>query len=114
MGDEEQFDHAAAGIPSRQVPLQHLRGFGVFGPGEQAVAVDRAPQGLSNRRFASQGVDDMVVVDDMSGGDDDDASSGPSFDRIGGRIAAGIVLAFGLLGGIGGWAVTAHLTGAVV
>lgn len=42
------------------------------------------------------------------------ASSGPSFDRIGGRIAVGIVLAFGMLGGIGGWAVTAHLTGAVV
>jgi hypothetical protein len=62
MGDEEQIDHAAAGVPARQVLLQHLPGFGVFGPREQAVAVDRTPQGL---RFAPQGVDDMVVVADM-------------------------------------------------
>ena len=62
MGDEEQIDHAAAGVAARQIPLQHLPGFSVFGPGEQAVAVDRTPQGL---RFAPQSVDDMVIVDDM-------------------------------------------------
>ena len=44
----------------------------------------------------------------------DTAKGGPSFDKIGGRIAAGIILAFGLLGGVGGWALTANLTGAVV
>ena len=63
MGDEEQIDHPAAGVPARQISLQHLPGFSVFGPGKQAVAVDRTPQGLW---FASQGVDDMVVVDDMN------------------------------------------------
>jgi hypothetical protein len=52
MGDEERIDHPAAGVASRQVPLQHFPSLRAFGPGEQAVAVDRAPQGLSNRRFA--------------------------------------------------------------
>lgn len=36
------------------------------------------------------------------------------FDRFGGRIAAGIVLSLGLLGGVGSWAFTARLTGAVI
>ncbi|MCQ0969907.1 HlyD family type I secretion periplasmic adaptor subunit [Paracoccus sp. TK19116] len=39
---------------------------------------------------------------------------GHDFDRFGGRILAGLVLAVGLLGGIGGWAFTAMLTGAVI
>lgn len=41
-------------------------------------------------------------------------TGGPSFDKIGGRIAAGIILTFGLLGGVGSWAFTANLTGAVI
>lgn len=41
-------------------------------------------------------------------------TDGPAFDRIGGRILAGIVLAVGLLAGVGGWALTANLTGAVI
>ena len=44
----------------------------------------------------------------------DAATNRPSFDRLGGRIAAGVILAFGLLGGMGSWALTANLTGAVV
>jgi hypothetical protein len=42
-GDEEQIDHPAAGVPSWQIALQYLPRFGVFGAGEQAVAVDRTP-----------------------------------------------------------------------
>lgn len=38
----------------------------------------------------------------------------PAFDRLGGRIAAGAVLAALLLGGFGGWAFTARLSGAVI
>jgi hypothetical protein len=53
-GDEQQIDHSAAGIPSWQITLQYLPRFGVFCPGEQAVAVDRTPQGLW---LAPQGVD---------------------------------------------------------
>lgn len=63
VSDEQQMDHSAAGLPSRQVPLKRLPRFGVFGAGEQAVAIDRTPQGL---RFAPQRVDDVVVVDDMN------------------------------------------------
>jgi len=37
-----------------------------------------------------------------------------SFDRLGGRILVGAVLAAGLLGGVGSWAVTARLAGAVI
>jgi len=62
MCDEQQIDHPAAGIPSWQIPLQHLPRFGVFCPGEQAVAVDRTPQGLW---LTPQGVDNVMVVDDM-------------------------------------------------
>ncbi len=36
------------------------------------------------------------------------------FDRFGGRIAAGVILSLGLLGGVGSWAFTAKLTGAVI
>ncbi len=38
----------------------------------------------------------------------------PAFDRIGGRILLGSILVFGLLGGVGAWAFTANLTGAVI
>ncbi len=38
----------------------------------------------------------------------------PPFERLGGRILVGIVLAAGLLVGVGGWAMTAQLTGAVI
>jgi len=62
MCDEQQIDHPAAGVPPWQVPLQHLPRFGVFCPGEQAVAVDRTPQGLW---LAPQGMDHVMVVDDM-------------------------------------------------
>ena len=62
-GDEQQIDHAAAGIPPRQVTLQNPSGFRVFGAGKQVVAGDRVAQGL---RFAAQSMDDMVVVDDMN------------------------------------------------
>lgn len=34
--------------------------------------------------------------------------------RIGGRVVAGMVLAVALIGGVGGWAATAQLTGAVI
>ena len=37
-----------------------------------------------------------------------------AFDHLGGRVVAGAVLALGLLGGIGGWAFTAKLSGAVI
>ncbi len=37
-----------------------------------------------------------------------------AFDHLGGRVMAGAVLALGLLGGIGGWAFTAKLSGAVI
>jgi len=37
-----------------------------------------------------------------------------AFDRLAGRIFAGVILAVGLLGGIGGWAFSAQLTGAVI
>ncbi|MCX7646160.1 MAG: HlyD family type I secretion periplasmic adaptor subunit [Rhodobacteraceae bacterium] len=43
-----------------------------------------------------------------------EADRRPAFDRIGGRMAAGALLAVLLLGGIGGWAFTAQLTGAVI
>ena len=62
MGDEEQIDHAAAGITTRQISLQHLPRLSIFSAREQAVAVDRVPQGL---RLAPQGMDDVVVIDDM-------------------------------------------------
>lgn len=39
---------------------------------------------------------------------------GRDFDRFGGRVIAGLILATGLLGGVGGWAFTAKLTGAVI
>lgn len=61
VGDEQQVDHPAAGVAAGQIALQHLPGLSVFGSREQAVAVDRAPQGL---RFAPQGMDDVMVVDD--------------------------------------------------
>jgi hypothetical protein len=54
---------ATAGIPPRQVSLQDLPDFCVFGAREQVVAVDRVAQGL---RFAAQSMDDMVVIDDMN------------------------------------------------
>lgn len=38
----------------------------------------------------------------------------PAYDRLGGRILLGALLAVGLLGGVGAWAVTANLTGAVI
>ena len=63
MGEEQQIDHAATGIPARQVALQDLPGFGIFGAEEQVVAVDRVAQSL---RFAAQSMDDMVVIDDMN------------------------------------------------
>ncbi len=37
-----------------------------------------------------------------------------AFDRLGGRVLFGLVLAVGLLGGVGSWAVTAQLSGAVI
>jgi multidrug efflux pump subunit AcrA (membrane-fusion protein) len=43
-----------------------------------------------------------------------DRQTGPDFDRFGGRILAGFILGIGLLGGVGGWAFTAMLTGAVI
>lgn len=39
---------------------------------------------------------------------------GKSFDRLGGRVVFGLVLAVALLGGVGGWAFTAQLSGAVI
>lgn len=39
---------------------------------------------------------------------------GKSFDRLGGRVLFGLVLAVALLGGVGGWAYTAQLAGAVI
>jgi len=42
------------------------------------------------------------------------ASSAPAFDRLGGRILLGAILVFGLVGGVGAWAFTANLTGAVI
>ena len=63
MGDEQQIDHPAAGVPARQIALQHRPSLSIFGAGEQVVAVDRTLQGLW---FASQRMDDMVVVDDMN------------------------------------------------
>lgn len=38
----------------------------------------------------------------------------PAFDRLGGRIIIGLVLLFGLLAAVGGWAFTTNLTGAVI
>ena len=40
--------------------------------------------------------------------------SKPAYDRLGGRILLGALLAVGLVGGVGAWAVTANLTGAVI
>lgn len=37
-----------------------------------------------------------------------------AFDKLGGRVLFGLVLATGLLGGVGSWAVTARLSGAVI
>ncbi len=37
-----------------------------------------------------------------------------SFDKLGGRVVFGVVLAIALLGGVGGWAFTAKLSGAVI
>lgn len=37
-----------------------------------------------------------------------------AYDRLGGRVLFGMVLAAGLLGGVGSWAVTARLSGAVI
>lgn len=37
-----------------------------------------------------------------------------AFDRLGGRIFLGALLAMGLVGGVGAWAFTANLTGAVI
>lgn len=39
---------------------------------------------------------------------------GKSFDRLGGRVVFGLALAVALLGGMGGWAYTAQLSGAVI
>ncbi len=39
---------------------------------------------------------------------------GLSFDKLGGRVIFGLVLAVALLGGVGGWAFTAKLAGAVI
>ncbi len=38
----------------------------------------------------------------------------PAYDRLGGRIFLGAILVVGLLGGVGAWALTANLTGAVI
>lgn len=38
----------------------------------------------------------------------------PVFDRLAGRVVLGIALAVALLGAVGGWAMTARLTGAVI
>ena len=62
MCDEQQIDHPAAGVSPWQIALQDLPRFGIFCPREQAVAVDRTPQGLW---LAPQGMDHVVVVDDM-------------------------------------------------
>ena len=88
VSDEQQIDHAAAGIP-RQIALQDLPGFRIFGAGEQVVAVDRVAQGL---RFAAQSMDDMVVIDDMdpvpiipptrTGMVDDERGAQKSFDAV--------------------------------
>jgi HlyD family type I secretion membrane fusion protein len=43
-----------------------------------------------------------------------DQKSAKAFDRLGGRVLFGAVLAVGLLGGVGSWAVTARLSGAVI
>ncbi|MFM7335317.1 MAG: HlyD family type I secretion periplasmic adaptor subunit, partial [Tabrizicola sp.] len=37
-----------------------------------------------------------------------------AFDKLGGRVLFGVILAAGLLGGVGSWAVTARLSGAVI
>lgn len=37
-----------------------------------------------------------------------------AFDKLGGRVLFGLILAAGLLGGVGSWAVTARLSGAVI
>ncbi|MFO6464698.1 HlyD family type I secretion periplasmic adaptor subunit [Jannaschia sp. KMU-145] len=42
------------------------------------------------------------------------ATPRPAFDKLRGRIIMGAVLAVGLFGGVGGWAMTAKLTGAVI
>lgn len=44
----------------------------------------------------------------------DNATHRGAFDRIGGRIILGVILMFGVLGGVGAWAFNANLTGAVI
>lgn len=44
----------------------------------------------------------------------DGAAAKLAYDRLGGRVLMGILLAFMLLGGVGAWALTANLTGAVI
>jgi HlyD family secretion protein len=43
-----------------------------------------------------------------------DQKQAKAFDKLGGRVLFGAVLAVGLLGGVGSWAVTARLSGAVI
>lgn len=43
-----------------------------------------------------------------------DQNQAKAFDKLGGRVLFGAVLAVGLLGGVGSWAVTARLSGAVI
>jgi HlyD family type I secretion membrane fusion protein len=43
-----------------------------------------------------------------------DLKQAKAFDKLGGRVLFGLVLAVGLLGGVGSWAVTARLSGAVI
>ncbi len=60
MGEPEQIHHAPAGVPLRQSVGQRCPGIGILGAGKEPVAIDRSRQRL---RFASQGMDDMPVVD---------------------------------------------------
>ena len=62
MGEPEQVDHAAAGVPPGQRSGERGPGGGVLGAGEEPVAVDRSGQRL---RLAPQGVDHMAIVDAM-------------------------------------------------
>lgn len=62
MGQREQVDGDAAGLPFRKRGAQGLEGVPVGCAREEPVAVDEVEQ---RHRLAPEGVDDVVVVDDL-------------------------------------------------
>lgn len=62
VGERQQIDHEATGLPLRQPGQEHLEGAPVGVTGKELVSIDQAEQ---RHRLLAQRMDDMAVVHDL-------------------------------------------------